>query len=68
VREVVDDGVTGIVFDDLDAMAEGLPRVMALDRTRVREQAVARFGVERMAREYLAVYRRVVEQRGEARA
>jgi len=68
VREVVDDGVTGVVFDDLDSMIDGLPRVMALDRARVRERAVARFGVERMATEYLAVYRRVVEGHRDARA
>ena len=61
VREVVDDGITGIVFDNLEQMIDGLPRVFALDRTRVRRQAVARFGVERMAGEYAAVYQRVVE-------
>ena len=53
VREVVDDGVTGIVFDDLDQMVAGLPRVLALDRRRVRERAVERFGVERMVDEYV---------------
>jgi glycosyltransferase involved in cell wall biosynthesis len=61
VREVVDDGITGIVFDDVEQMIDGLPRVFALDRARVRRQAVARFGVERMAAEYAAVYQRVVE-------
>jgi glycosyltransferase involved in cell wall biosynthesis len=61
VREVVDDGVTGVVFDDLDQMVDGLPRVFALDRARVRKQAVVRFGVERMVREYAAVYQSIVE-------
>ncbi len=61
VREVVDDGITGGVFDDLEAMANGLPRVFDLDRHRVRERAVERFGVERMVDEYVAVYRRLVE-------
>jgi glycosyltransferase involved in cell wall biosynthesis len=61
VREVVDDGITGVVFDNLEQMIDGLPRVFALDRTRIRRQAVARFGVERMAGEYAAVYQRVVE-------
>ena len=61
VREIVDDGVTGIVFENLDQMVDGLPRVFALDRTRVRQQAVARFGVERMVREYAAVYQKIVE-------
>jgi glycosyltransferase involved in cell wall biosynthesis len=62
VREVVDDGLTGIVFDDIDQMVEGLPRVLSLDRRRVRERAVARFGVTRMVREYAAVYERVAEE------
>ena len=45
VREIVDDGVTGIVFADLEQMANKLPRVFDLDRRRVRERAVERFGV-----------------------
>jgi len=61
VREVVDDGVTGIVFEDLEQMANDLPRVFDLDRRRVRERAVARFGAERMVDEYLKVYSRLVE-------
>ena len=61
VREVVDDGITGVVFENLDQMVDGLPRVFALDRARVRKQAVARFGVERMVREYAAVYQKIVE-------
>jgi glycosyltransferase involved in cell wall biosynthesis len=61
VREVVEDGVTGMVFDDLEQMINDLPRVFDLDRRRVREQAVARFGVARMVDEYIAVYTRLVE-------
>jgi glycosyltransferase involved in cell wall biosynthesis len=61
VREVVDEGVTGIVFDDLEQMVNELPRVFDLDRRRVRTQAVARFGVSRMVDGYVAVYERVVE-------
>ena len=54
VREVVDDGETGRIFQDLDALVEGLPDVYALDRHRVRERAVARFGIDRMTDEYIA--------------
>ena len=61
VREVVDDNVTGLVFADLEQMVNELPRVFDLDRRRVRERAVARFGVARMVDGYLAVYERVVE-------
>jgi glycosyltransferase involved in cell wall biosynthesis len=67
VREIVDDGVTGMVYDDLEHMVNDLHRVFDLDRRRVRERAVARFGAERMADEYAAVYGRIVEA-GRARA
>jgi glycosyltransferase involved in cell wall biosynthesis len=63
VREIVEDGVTGIVFQDLDQMAAELSRVFNLDRRRVRERAVARFAIERMVAGYEAVYGRLVEAR-----
>ena len=58
VPEVVEDGVTGGVFDSLEALVAGLPRVLALDRARVRAVAAERFGVERMVAGYAAVYQR----------
>lgn len=61
VREVVENGVTGLVFQDLEEMTNELPRVFDLDRRRVRERAVERFGVARMVNEYIAVYTRLVE-------
>ena len=61
VREVVDQGVTGLIFNDLEEMARGLPRVFDLDRRRVHERAVARFGTKRMVDEYITVYTRIVE-------
>ena len=61
VREVVDDGVTGLVFDDLEQMANELQRVFDLDRRRVRERSVARFGAARMVDEYIDVYNRIAE-------
>lgn len=63
VREIVDDDVTGVVYADLDEMARDLGRVLALDRARVREHTVARFGVDRMVDEYVKAYHRVLQQR-----
>lgn len=68
VREIVDTGVTGVVFDNLEQMANELTCVFDLDRRRVRQQAVARFGVERMVDEYAAVYHRIVEAHGDRRS
>jgi len=56
-----DEGVTGMIFEDLEQMANQLPRVFDLDRRRVRERAVERFGVARMVDEYIRVYARIVE-------
>jgi glycosyltransferase involved in cell wall biosynthesis len=61
VREIVDDGMTGVVFGDLEQMVNDLSRVFDLDRRRVRERAVARFGIARMVDEYIEVYRRLVD-------
>ena len=61
VREVVDEGVTGMIFEDLEQMANELPRVFDLDRRRVHDRAVARFGAARMVDEYVAVYTRLLE-------
>jgi glycosyltransferase involved in cell wall biosynthesis len=62
VSEVVDQGVTGMVFENLEQMANELPRVFDIDRRRVRERAVERFGAARMVDEYIRVYARLVER------
>ena len=50
-----------VVVENLDQMVTALPRVFALDRRRVREHAVSRFGADRMVDEYVGVYRRIVD-------
>jgi glycosyltransferase involved in cell wall biosynthesis len=67
VREVVEEGVTGMIFGDLDSMAANLKTVFTLDRRTIRERAVARFGVERMVKEYVAIYERVIAARDSRR-
>jgi glycosyltransferase involved in cell wall biosynthesis len=68
VRELVEDGVTGGKFASLDALADGLPRVLALDRRLVRARAMERFGVDRMVDAYVDVYRQVIDAPRQARA
>ncbi|MGH9409720.1 MAG: glycosyltransferase family 4 protein [Vicinamibacterales bacterium] len=63
VCEVIEDGVTGIIFPDEDAMLQGLPRVFALDRRTVRQHGAARFGAMRMVDEYVDTYRQLIEAR-----
>ncbi len=59
VREIVDDGITGGVFDTLDRLVTELPRVLALDRAHVHGRAVERFSPDRMVDGYIEVYSRL---------
>ena len=59
VGEIVDDGVTGGVFDHLEDLVEGLPRIVTLDRARVRARALERFHPDRMVEGYARIYARL---------
>jgi glycosyltransferase involved in cell wall biosynthesis len=52
VPEVVEDGITGFVADDLDGLVAALGRIGQLDRRACRRAAEARFDVSRMADDY----------------
>lgn len=62
-REVVDEGVTGILVDDVEQMAAAIGRVATLDRAACRARAVERFGSARMVREYVEVYAAAVAEK-----
>ena len=54
--EVVEDGRTGFVVDDIDGMITALGRVDAIDPAECRRVAQERFSLERMTGAYLARY------------
>ncbi|MEW6268882.1 MAG: glycosyltransferase, partial [Thermodesulfobacteriota bacterium] len=56
VPEVIDEGVTGFVVDDVDDAVRAVGRLETLDRRTCRAVFERRFSAERMAREYLDVY------------
>jgi len=58
--EIVEDGVTGAVFDTVDALVEGLAAVLMLDRRRVRARAVERFSPGRMVDQHIEAYASLV--------
>ena len=60
VPEIVEDGITGfIVASEAEAVA-AVARLETLDRRAVRHRFEARFTAERMAADYLAIYRRLL--------
>ena len=60
VPEVIDEGVTGFIVDDVDAAVAAVAPAVALDRAAVRHRFDQRFTAERMARDYLTVYETLV--------
>jgi glycosyltransferase involved in cell wall biosynthesis len=58
VSEIVRDGVTGLVCDDVDALPSALARVGELDPADCLAHVREHFGAGLMARRYEAVYRR----------
>lgn len=59
VPEIVDDGVTGYVVENLDEAAAAVRRVHLLDRRTCRQVFEERFSARRMASDYVEAYERV---------
>jgi glycosyltransferase involved in cell wall biosynthesis len=57
VPEIVEDGRSGFIVDDVEAMAGAIARLDQIDRRECRLAAERRFTVERMVDDYEAMYR-----------
>lgn len=65
VREVVDHGVSGFIVASIDEAVAAVGRVHAIDRQSVRNVFERRFSVERMAKDYVNIYRRLCRGRSD---
>jgi glycosyltransferase involved in cell wall biosynthesis len=54
--ELIDHGVTGFLVDSFDEAVAAIARIDEIDRAACRRAAEERFGVDRMAGRYLALY------------
>jgi glycosyltransferase involved in cell wall biosynthesis len=61
VPEIVDPGVTGFIVQSIDEAVEALNQMSTLDRLNVRKRFKDRFTVDRMAKSYLMLYRRLAD-------
>ena len=59
VAEVIDDGVTGFVVNDLEQAIDATQRVHTLDRRACRDAFERRFTAARMASAYVRLYRQL---------
>ena len=55
--ELIDDGVTGFLVDGVDAAIDAIGRIDEINRAACRAAVSARFTVDRMADQYLNLYR-----------
>jgi glycosyltransferase involved in cell wall biosynthesis len=60
VREVIEDGKTGYIVRDVHEAVDAVKRITKLSRRTCRDEFERRFTAERMARDYLAAYRKAV--------
>jgi glycosyltransferase involved in cell wall biosynthesis len=62
VPEIIDDGITGFVRDDLPDLADMLRKVEKLDRDECRRTAQNRFSVGRMVDDHLQLYAELIHE------
>jgi glycosyltransferase involved in cell wall biosynthesis len=58
--ELVDEGVTGYLREDIDGLAAAVALAPGLDRTAIRKVAAERFTAARMAEQHVRLYRRTI--------
>src|SRR5205814_8983215 len=61
VPEVMDDGVTGFVVDTVDDAVTAVERVSELSRSAVRTRFEERFTAPTMAKQYVAIYKKLMQ-------
>lgn len=66
--EIIEHGIDGFLVDDLSEARLAVNLARDLDRTRIRERAMARFGVERMVSAYERLYLALVDRGPERHA
>ena len=65
--EVVDDGISGFLVNSVDEAVAAVRRIPSLDRRAARACFERRFTIERMARDYLSIYRALPGVRARSR-
>ena len=61
VPEVMDDGLTGFIVDNVEEAIAACGRLGELDRTRIRARFDERFTSRRMAQDYVDVYQQLID-------
>jgi hypothetical protein len=66
VPEIIEDGVTGFIVADPDAAVAAVKKIGDIDRQMCRKQFERHFSDQRMARDYVNIYQRLVRKTSSA--
>jgi len=64
VGEIIADGVSGRIVSDLDSAVRAVEQIDEIDRRRCRAEFESRFTAERMARDYVKLYKKILSGLG----
>jgi len=67
-REVIDDGRTGFLVNNVDEAVQSLHRLPEIDRTACRTNVETRFSINTMVEGYERIYRKILQQETERRS
>ncbi|MFZ5997699.1 MAG: glycosyltransferase family 4 protein [Nitrospirota bacterium] len=62
IPEIVEDGVTGFIFDDIPTAVEAVKAAGTLSRLKIRKEFKRRFSAQRMALDYSTVYENLLKK------
>ena len=62
VPEIVDEGISGMIVDTMDEAVVAVPGLLAMDRRAVRRRFEERFSSARMARDYVRLYDKMLQE------
>jgi len=65
VSEVMKDGVTGFIVEDVDGAVKAVEKIPTVSRQGCRRYFEEHFTATRMALDYLAIYRKLIQEKGE---
>jgi glycosyltransferase involved in cell wall biosynthesis len=60
--EIIDEGITGLIVETVEEAIVAVPSLLALDRRLVRLRFEERFSSARMARDYVRLYRSLLQK------